>query len=109
MSLRRVLHRWKPSTSTSIHWDSLLADTCNVCLHRLMCHKVLFKLAFLQVRLEAKYLFRYFLVLSLYAFKLCLALIEVKTLGLELDSSYRVTLAQRCAIIDFVKIWFLAC
>ena len=74
-----------------------------------MCHKVLFKLAFLQVRLEAKYLFRYFLVLSLYAFKLCLALIEVETLGLELDSSYRVAFTQCCTIINFVKIWFLAC
>ena len=74
-----------------------------------MCHKVLFKLAFLQVRLKAKYLFRYFLVLSLYAFKLCLALIEVKTLGLELDSSYRVAFTQCCTIINFVKIWFLAC
>ena len=49
--------------------------------------KVLLKLTFFQVRLEAEYLFRNFLVLSLYAFKLCLALIKVEAFGFKLDGS----------------------
>ena len=52
-----------------------------------MSLEVLFKLAFLQVRLEAEYFLCDFLVLPLYALELRLALIEVQTLGLEFDGS----------------------
>ena len=50
--------------------------------------EVLFKLAFLQIRLEAEYFLCDFLVLPLYAFELCLALIKVQTLSLELNCSH---------------------
>ena len=82
-----MIHRRKATTSACIHWDPFLSDASDVSLHCFVSLKVLFKLAFLQVRLEAEYFLCDFLVLPLYAFELCLALIEVQTLGLEFDGS----------------------
>ena len=64
--------------------------------------KVLFKLTLLQVRLQAEYLLCNLLVLPLYAFELCLALIKVQTLCLELNCRHGMTLAECGPVINFV-------